>query len=316
MAQVKKKVSKRASVMVRYSLLLVMMLVVALWIAYNMFRNTVLDADKWNARAYKELSRMEKTIEPERGDILAADGSVLATTLQYYTLRMDFGSEGFDWKSYVAEKDALAAELDKHFPIDGGLKSWQDSLDSVLKRKKRPRWWRLIHNITYADYQQIKEFPFFKGRRAVKCGLIAEPIKRRKNPYGDMAQLSIGFVTERANGEKHGYSGLEKALDPYLYGQQGIARQVNFTRGIGNWEEKPAVRGWDVKSTIDVQMQDILENALMTRLQETHAEWGTAVLMEVSTGEIKAISNLEEDPKNEENVTRIKNYLAVNGAKA
>ena len=126
--------------MVRYSLLLVMMLVVALWIAYNMFRNTVLDADKWNARAYKELSRMEKTIEPERGDILAADGSVLATTLQYYTLRMDFGSEGFDWKSYVAEKDALAAELDKHFPIDGGLKSWQDSLDSVLKRKKRPRW--------------------------------------------------------------------------------------------------------------------------------------------------------------------------------
>lgn len=298
MAGEKKKRSKRASVMIRYSVLLGIMLLMASWIAYNTFRNAVVDADKWEARANKELSRLEKVIEPDRGDILAADGSVLATTLQYYTLRIDFGSEGFDWKGYVLEKDALAEQLHKHFPIAGGLKAWQDSLDCVLFKETRPRGWRLIHNVTYADYMQIKEFPFFKNRRPNKNGLLAEPKKRRINPYGDMAQLSIGYVTE-IGGQKRGYSGLEKALDEYLYGKPGLSRQVNFTRGIGNWEQVPAERGWDVRSTIDVQMQDIVENALMTRLQETHAEWGTAVLMEVETGEIKAMSNLEEDPRQE-----------------
>lgn len=286
--------------MARYSLLMGFMLLMASWIAYNTFRNAVIDAEEWEARATQELSRMEKVIEPERGDILAADGSVLATTLQYYTLRIDFGSEGFHWKGYVAEKDALAEAMHKNFPISGGLKAWQDSLDCVLYRKSRPRGWRLIHNVTYADYMQIKEFPFFKGRKSNQHGLLAEPKKRRINPYGDMAQLSIGFVTEVANTkEKRGYSGLEKALDNYLYGTPGVARQVTFTRGIGNWEKVAAQRGWDVKSTIDVQMQDIVENALMTRLQETHAEWGTAVLMDVHTGEIKAMSNLEEHPKQE-----------------
>lgn len=300
MAGMKKPKSKRASVMARYSILLGFMLVIATWIAYNTFKNAVVDAGKWEARAKKELSRMERVIEPERGDILAADGSVLATTLQYYTLRIDFGSEGFKWKEYVAEKDALAEAMHKHFPIAGGLKAWQDSLDCVLYRKKRPRGWRLIHNVTYADYMQIKDFPFFKGRKRNHHGLLAEPKKRRINPYGDMAQLSIGYVTEDpATGKKRGYSGLEKALDNYLYGKAGVARQVTFTRGIGKWEEVAAERGWDVKSTIDVQMQDIVESALMTRLQETHAEWGTAVLMDVHTGEIKAMSNLEEDPKNE-----------------
>ncbi len=300
MAGVKKKRSKRASVMIRYSFLLVLMLLMASWIAYNTFRNAVIDADEWEKRANKELSRMERIIEPERGDILAADGSVLATTLQYYTLRIDFGSEGFKWKAYVEEKDALAEQMHKHFPIAGGLKAWQDSLDSVLYRKKRPRGWRLIHNVTYADYMQIKEFPFFKGKKSNHNGLLAEPKKRRINPYGDMAQLSIGYVTEdQETGQKRGFSGLEKALDNYLYGKPGISRQVNFTRGIGKWEKVPAERGWDVRSTIDVQMQDIVERALMTRLEETHAEWGTAVLMEVATGEIKAMSNLEEDPKQE-----------------
>lgn len=280
----------------RYTFVIFIILALAAWIAYNTFKNSVIDADRWNELANKELSRTSKVIQPERGDILAADGSVLATTLQYYTLRIDFGSEGFKWKDYVQQKDTLADSLAKYFPIRGGLQAWRDSLEAPLRRNRRPRGWRLIHNISYADYQQIKKFPFFATHRAGQHGLLAEPMKRRKNPYGSMAKLSIGVVSEHQNGEVHGMSGLEYALDSLLYGVPGISKQVNFTRGIGNWAEIPAVRGWDVQSTIDVQMQDLLETALLNRLQTTCAEWGTAVLMEVATGEIKGICNLEEHP--------------------
>lgn len=286
--------------MSRYSLLLGLILVVAGWIAYNTFRNAVIDRKEWNELATKELGRTSRVIRPERGDILAADGSVLATTLQYYTLRMDFGSEAFHWKGYVASKDSLADSLARYFPIRGGVQAWRDSLDAPLLRvqagKKRPRGWRLINNVSYADYQKIKQFPFFKGRRLGNHGLQPEPLKRRRNPYGAMAKLSIGVVSEHKNGEIHGMSGLEYALDSLLFGRPGVNKLVNFTRGIGSWTEIPALRGWDVQSTIDIQMQDLLENALLNRLEFCRAEWGTAVLMEVATGEIKAICNLEEDP--------------------
>ncbi len=292
-----KKKGKRASMMTRYAIVSVLFIVVAVWIAYNTFKNSVIDAPHWNELAKQELSSTNSKIQPARGDILAADGSVLATTLQYYTLRMDFGSEGFHWKAYVEKKDSLADSLARYFPIPGGIKAWRDSLEAPLHRKRRPRGWRLISNVSYADYQQIKKFPFFKGRRLGNHGLQAEPMLRRRNPYGPMAKLSIGVVSERANGEIHGMSGLEYALDSLLYGRAGVNKKVIFTRGIGNWAEIPAVRGWDVESTIDVQMQDILENALLERLKYSRAEWGTAVLMEVATGEIKGICNLEEDPK-------------------
>ena len=295
-----KKTTKRGAVLTRILLFCEAILLLSAWILYNGFKNAVIDAPHWNKLAQKELSRSSTIIQPERGDILAADGSVLATTMQFYDLRMDFGSEGFHWKGYVSAMDSLADSLHVHFPMPGGLKAWQDKLRQPLDKnryKKRPRGWRLLKKDRYADYQLIKTFPFFKGRRTGNHGLIAEPVKRRRNPYGSMARLSIGVVSENENtGEVHGMSGLEYALDSLLYGKPGVAKKVNFNRGIGNWTDTAAIRGWDVVSTIDVQMQDILESALLKRLQETRAEWGTAVLMEVATGEIKAISNLEEYP--------------------
>ncbi|MDE6818401.1 MAG: hypothetical protein K2J09_04420, partial [Muribaculaceae bacterium] len=80
-----RKKSKRASMMSRYAVVSVLFIAAALWIAYNTFKNTVIDAPHWNELAKKELSRTDQKIKPERGDILAADGSVLATTLRYYT---------------------------------------------------------------------------------------------------------------------------------------------------------------------------------------------------------------------------------------
>lgn len=292
--------SKHASIMLRYMIITTGILLVAGYIAFCLFQNTVLHANKWNEKASLELSRTSKVLYPERGDILADDGTVLATTMQYYTVRIDFNSEAFRWEAYVNALDSLASAMQTYFPIKGGEKAWGDSLRAPLRRAekgKKSRSWRLVKNITNADYRQIRDsFPFFHWLGAAKCGIIRDKVKRRKNPYGDMAKLSIGVVSERRDGQIHGMSGLEYALDSLLFGKTGVSKVVNFTRGVGNWTEIPAVRGFDVMSTINVQMQDILENALLDRLQFCRAEWGTAVLMEVATGEIKAISNFEEYP--------------------
>lgn len=113
-------------------------------------------------------------------------------------------------------------------------------------------------------------------------------------PYGRMAYRSIGRVNENhETGEFHGYSGLEKDLDSLLYGHPGVAKKVALTSGIGNWVDKPAVRGFDIHTTIDIDLQDMLEEELLEVCAGSNAEWGTAILMEVATGEIKAISNIE-----------------------
>lgn len=109
-----------------------------------------------------------------------------------------------------------------------------------------------------------------------------------------MASRSIGSVGETANKRGvHGISGLEKALDSLLYGVPGKAKKIQLTNNMKSWEMIPAKKGYDIKTTIDVDIQDIVEEELYKMCVESEARWGTCVLMEVQTGEIKAISNLE-----------------------
>jgi cell division protein FtsI (penicillin-binding protein 3) len=292
----KKKSSNRTRILLRYIITSAAILLFAGIIAVNVFRTTVINADKWNSKARQELSRID-TIMPERGDILAADGSVLATNLRYYTLRIDFQSERFMFARYTNAIDSMADSLQHYFPIKGGVKAWADSLRAPLKREKKSRSWRLLRNITYADYMRVKTFPFFNIKNPNRNGLIKEDRLRRRNPYGDMARRSIGVVYERYyDKQSHGFSGLEKALDSLLYGVPGVYKKLPLTKDIVNWTDVPAKRGYDILTTIDINMQDIVENELNNMLEFCAADWGVAILMEVSTGDIKAISNLERNP--------------------
>ena len=111
-----------------------------------------------------------------------------------------------------------------------------------------------------------------------------------------MARLSIGRVGQtETDPEIHGRSGLERAIDTLLFGIPGVKRKVVSTRGTRYADERPAINGYDVTTTIDITMQDILEEELGQMLINAKADWGTAILMEVATGDIKAISNLERD---------------------
>lgn len=287
------KKDNRRHILFRYAIIIVIILVFAGAIVYKIFDTTVISADKWNALAERELSKID-TIIPERGDILADNGSVLATNLRFYHIRMDYRSEKFMEDTLRRYSNALGDSLHKYF----GRRSSEKWAEMLLKpldkpKKQRTRCHTLLKNISYADVERLRTFPFFKIKNTNRNGLVVETSVRRVKPYGDMASRSIGSVGEISNGEKHGISGLEKALDELLYGKPGVAKKIPLTKNIVNWTDIPPVNGYDIRTTIDINIQDIVENELNQVLEHCDADWGVAVLMEVATGDIKAISNLE-----------------------
>lgn len=286
--------SNLSHIMFRYGLITFGILIFSGAITYKLFGTTVLDADAWNNKANVELQRID-TIAPVRGDILAADGTVLVTNLQYYNVRIDFGSEGFAGKSFLENLNPLCDSLATYFPSKT-KDQWREALQAQYTATKKSHSFKLLSKITYPELERVRNFPFFNLRNSNKTGFIEEPFKKRDCPYGNMARRSIGRVGQtKTCSEIRGISGLEKALDSLLYGTPGTYKRVPFTNRIGNWTDVPAVNGWNVTTTIDITLQDILEEELNTILDSCQAEWGSAILMEVATGDIKAISNLERD---------------------
>jgi cell division protein FtsI (penicillin-binding protein 3) len=257
---------------------------------------TIVHAKEWNEKANKELLKVD-TIRPERGNVLACDGSVLATNLTYYTARIDFRCSKFMAKEFRESLDSLCDTLAKYHPIRDRAE-WKHYLSKQinLPDSLRSMCYLLLKDITHAQNERLKTFPFFRrSRNRNKTGLTSSGVLKRSYPYGDMARRSVGRVGEQPNGQIHGVSGLEYALDSLLYGVPGLAKKVPLTHKITNWTDVPPKNGYTITTTIDIAMQDIVENELNEMLTTTEAQWGTAILMEVSTGDIKAISNLERD---------------------
>ena len=258
--------------------------------------NCIVDADKWNARFSEEMATVTEII-PQRGNILAADGQVLSTNLNFYTARMDYRAEGFRPDSLKAHIKELSAMMAANFPQRDAA-GWEKYLLVPLQKpvNKRPRAYLIAQGLSHSDMELMRTFPFLRKARN-RTGLHFEKYMRRFNPYGDMARRSIGRVGES---EKfvgvHGISGLECALDSILYGKVGYTKRVNLTKKIVDWTDTPAIPGGDIVTTIDIAMQDIVESELNNVLDSCGADWGLAILMDVKTGDIKAISNLERNP--------------------
>jgi len=281
----------------RYIVISSLIVLFAGWIASAMIRTTITDREKWIEKANTELERRD-TIMPPRGDILAADGSVLATNLNYYTMRIDFRADKFSETKFRESLDSLCDTLAVHHPIRS-VNGWRQYFEKELKKDpdKRSRSFTLLKNLTYTQSEAVKKYPFFRrSKNANATGLTRETVMRRCYPYGDMARRSIGRVGECGRPrEIHGVSGLEYALDSLLYGRPGLTKKTPLTHNIVNMTDVPAIPGHTLTTTIDVAMQDIAENALTEILEKYNAQWGTVILMEVGTGDIKAISNLERD---------------------
>lgn len=291
-----KKNDNRTNILFRYGLVVFGILILSAWIIVKLTETTVVNADKWNERISDEMSRSHDII-PQRGNILAADGSILATNLNFYVARMDYRAEKFNPKRLRDSIESLSTQLAEHFPVKTAAQ-WREHLlkPLAIEPAKRPRAYKLVAGLSHADMQLMKSLSYFKGNRN-RTGLTFERYMRRFNPYGNMAKRSIGRVGQTSDSEEiHGRSGIEMALDSLLYGKTGTTHKVHLTKDIADMAAVPAVPGCDVVTTIDINMQDILENELNNVLDSCGADWGLAVLMDVKTGDIKAISNLEQNP--------------------
>ena len=227
-------------------------------------------------------------LEPSRGNIYAADGNILATSIPRYDLHWDAVTPSehlFDThKNALADSIALFVN-----------KSSAQVLRNLEKaRNQKNRYWLVAKTLSYSEYKRFKSFPIF-NQSAYRGGLIVEQEIKREHPLGKIAERTIGYEKKDKDGT-YFRVGLEGAFSEYLRGESGLRLKQKIANGqwkpISDSNEKEPTEGFDLHTTIDVNIQDIAHNALLGQLEKFEAEHGTVVVMEVATGAIKAIANL------------------------
>ncbi len=233
--------------------------------------------------------RENVTVKPNRGNILSSDGRLMASSLPEYRIYMDFKASGHqqDDSLLLGNMDSICNGLNKIFP-DRSAKYFREHL---LKGKKIGSRNYLIYpnRISYIQFKEVKRLPVFRLNRFTG-GFHEQVYNQRKKPFGSLATRTLGNVyADTAQGAR---SGIELSFDTVLKGRNGVTRRQKVKNKYLNITEIPPVDGCDVVTTIDVGMQDICEKALVDKLIEINATEGVVVLMEVATGEVKAIVNM------------------------
>jgi len=230
-------------------------------------------------------------IEAERGTIFSEDGSMLSTSVPRFDIYVDFMAEGLRVKGGKVFKDSLdrlsiaLSDFFKNKTSAEYKKMFQQEY------KKKNRYFLLKRDLSFEEYKQFRELPFIRlGKN--KSGIIPEVRSVRLNPFGLLANRTIGLARENAQNV-----GLERTYDSLLKGESG-KRLVRFIGGgvfvpVEGSEIDPE-NGKDILTTLDVNIQDIAENALLKILTENDCEQGVVIVMEVKTGKIKAVANLKK----------------------
>ncbi|MCD4834342.1 MAG: PASTA domain-containing protein [Bacteroidales bacterium] len=277
----------------RVGVIYIFMLAFAILIIGKILYLQLIEGGKWEEKA-QSLTLKDITIESNRGDILATDGRLLASSVPYYEIRMDTRSTGMDDATFNSNIDSLAYKLSELFR-DKSATEYKSEL--VKARRNGERFHLIMRRVNYNQLKKLKTFPIFRLGQ-YKGGFIALQTNLRIQPHVSLAARTIGYTTK---GEGGNIVGIEGAFDKELKGVDGVRLMQrlngNVWMPVHDGNEVEPKDGMDVISTIDVDIQDVAENALLKQLIRHEAQHGTAVLMEVSTGEIKAIVNLERNSK-------------------
>ncbi len=240
-----------------------------------------------------ELLTDLRTIEAVRGNIYSDNGSLLATSLPVYEIRMDLRADGLTDNTFYDNVDSLALCLSGLFRDKTSARYRADLIEA---RKDGNRYFLVKNKVRHQELQKAKKFPVFRlGKN--KGGFIVIKENKRSRPYGLLAARLIGYERpDPDNPQYHTRVGLEGAYSDVLRGADGkqLMKKVG-TRWLpvsDEFEVNP-VDGADLYTTIDINIQDVAENALLAQLRKYEAKSGCVVLMEVETGYIKAMANLE-----------------------
>ncbi len=246
------------------------------------------EGEYWRSKSDSLHTRIIN-LEADRGTIFSSDGSMLSTSIPYFNIYIDFGAEGLrekNGKRFRENIDSLSLSLSGLF-ADRSTAEYKKLLQAGFRKKDR--YFLLKKNIDFSQYKQLRQFPLVRQGRN-KSGFIAEVKSKRLNPFGLLANRTIGLARENSQNV-----GLERTYDSLLRGATG-KKLVRFIAGgvavpVEGYEIEPE-NGRDLVTTLDVNIQDIAENALMKMMVQNEAVNGTCIVMEVATGKIKAIANL------------------------
>ncbi|MFR9650447.1 MAG: penicillin-binding transpeptidase domain-containing protein [Rikenellaceae bacterium] len=309
--------------------IVVIIILRVLWIQFGS-SEIALNTDKMHHRIFRP-----ERVEAHRGTIFSRDGDPLAISIQRYHVEMDFGSEGFDsLRTFRTQSDSLAKLLsayfkdrttaqyrelfrssrDKHYQLNyikdtlvRRSEGWFDHLVNIVKGKpmKIVKLYDTIRShrpvkifprdVDYAEWQVLRRYPILNWNMGMTYRLVGSD--DRIYPHGELARRTIGKI----NADRGQDYGIELVYNDHLEGVDGEEMRQRIARGfygrVAGGKRVDAVDGLDVVTTIDAELQDVVHRVLYEQMVSHRAEWGTTVVMEVETGDILAMVNLDRDGK-------------------
>lgn len=286
-----------------YFIVVLLLGLVAVGILLRAFDTAFVEKEKW-LKVAESQKRPNRLVLPGRGNIYSADGKLMATSVPRYYMYIDFRADAYSpspetkfncLDTFKVSRnngvDSLAVYLSRKLKdrTPAGYKAY---LLKGLSSKSR-QFPLYAGKVSYSDLKEIRKYPFLRLGR-YKSGFYTKEMVQRQKPFGTLASRTIGDIYGEIEegGTTRGKNGLELQYDSLLRGQAGLSSVRRVGGGWTNVLEVEPVDGMDIRTTIDINIQDITEKSLVDKLKEIDAESGTAVVMEVETGEIKAITNM------------------------
>lgn len=274
----------------RYSFIAIVLMLVAVSVVARAMYIMTARRDFWLDVADR-VKADSVTVKPTRGNILSCDGLLMASSLPEYKVFMDFKAlrEAGNDSLWEAKLDSITTGLNAIFP-EKKASEFRKHLEKG--REKQSRHWAIWpKRINYNTYVEVKSLPVFNMRLKYRSGFHCEEFNARKRAYGSLAGRTLGELYGAKDSARYG---LELAYDSVLRGEDGITHRRKVLNKFLSIMDTPPVGGADIVTTIDVTMQDLAERSVIDELKAINGNVGVAIVMEVATGDVKAIVNMEK----------------------
>jgi len=283
---------KRKDIVLRFGIVYTFICMLFLYVIYHIVIIQFVERDNWLALAAKS-KRTDIVVKPNRGNIYACDGRLMASSIPTYYVYMDLRVPALHEKNGKLFKDnidSVAIYLSSFFH-DKTAYEYNTTLKNAYN-KDIGEFQLFPERISYAQLKQLRTLPLFRlGRN--KSGLITKELFRRVKPFGSLASRTIGDIY--ADESKGGKNGIEKRFDTSLIGTSGVSIRQKIANTYMETVQVEPIDGMDITTTIDIDLQDIAEKALLDSLRAFDAGSGYVILMEVHSGEVKAIVNMQQN---------------------
>jgi cell division protein FtsI (penicillin-binding protein 3) len=280
-------VNIKKSILLRVRVAFLFVALFAVCVILKIGKIQFVEGKKW-AELGEKISFDYKTVKATRGNIYSDNGSLLATSLPFYKLAFDPQAPKDEvWRNGI---DSLAKKLSAFF----GDKPWREYKRVLSDARATGKEYVILNRrrIDYQEKKQMTDWPILREGR-LRGGAIFEKVDVRYRPFANLSNRTIGYVNENQKG-----AGLEFSFNEALGGQNGYAYYQKISGGwkpVYDANNVRAVDGLDIQTTLDINLQDVSETALYHAMAKHNADDGLVVVMEVKTGEVKAISNLSSD---------------------